>query len=601
MGLFQRLSSELAYLRGSLRILKKISPIARTPNRTICDVMEEVATQHADKVALITDTQALTYRDYNSRANAYARWARSQGIRKGDVVALLMNNRPDYLCVWLGVARAGGATALINTNLTGQALAHSVAIVDAKVAIVGAEHIGAWEETRGLLPTQPALWVHGGDISGLPRVDSVLTQIDDGPLTDDERVPLTIEDRCVFIYTSGTTGLPKAANINHYRIQAMSLGFSALMDVKPDDRMYDALPMYHSNGGVLATCGVLVAGGSVVIREKFSAREFWADVVRHDCTLVFYIGELLRYLLNVPPGPNDRAHRVRLVCGNGLRPDIWDEFVERFGIRDIREWYGASEGNIALFNLDSHKGAVGRIPKWAERRFVVKVVRFDVEHEEPVRGPDGFCIVCQPDEVGEVIGQIINDPAKPANRFEGYADRSATERKILRDVFTKGDAWFRSGDLMRRDAAGYFYFIDRIGDTFRWKGENVATSQVSEAITTYPGIADCTVYGVQVPNTDGRAGMAAIVLDEGAEFDLPTFRDHLGLTLPDYARPLFVRIRQSLDVTGTFKQRKVDMVKEGCDPDTIADPIWFNHPVEKRFVRLDKPLYDAIVARTFRL
>ena len=499
------------------------------------------------------------------------------------------------------VARAGGATALINTNLTGQALAHSVAIVDAKVAIVGAEHIGAWEETRGLLPNQPALWVHGGDVAGLPRVDSVLTQIDDGPLRDDERVPLTIEDRCVFIYTSGTTGLPKAANINHYRIQAMSLGFSALMDVKPDDRMYDALPMYHSNGGVLATCGVLVAGGSVVIREKFSAREFWSDVVRHDCTLVFYIGELLRYLLNVPPGPNDRAHRVRLVCGNGLRPDIWDEFVERFGIRDIREWYGASEGNIALFNLDSHKGAVGRIPKWAERRFVVKVVRFDIEREEPIRGQDGFCVVCQPDEVGEVIGQIINDPSKPANRFEGYADRTATERKILRDVFEKGDAWFRSGDLMKRDAGGYFYFIDRIGDTFRWKGENVATSQVSEAITVYPGIADCTVYGVQVPNTDGRAGMAAIVLDEGAEFDLPTFRDHLGLTLPDYARPLFVRIRQSLDLTGTFKQRKVDMVKEGCDPDIITDPIWFNHPVEKRFVRLDRALYDAIVTRAFRL
>ena len=268
-------------------------------------------------------------------------------------MALLLQNRPDYLCVWLGVARAGGVTALINTNLTGQALAHSIAIVNAKVAIVGADLLPAYQAATPFIPNPGELWIHSGGPEGSRQVDEALANYSDADLASDERTPLTIEDRCVFVYTSGTTGLPKAANINHYRVMAMAKGFSALMDTGPADRMYDCLPMYHSNGGILATCGTLVQGGSVVIRERFSARDFWNDIVRHECTLFFYIGELCRYLVNSPPGANDRRHKIRLVCGNGLRPDIWNEFASRFGIENIREFYAATEGNIAIFNLDS--------------------------------------------------------------------------------------------------------------------------------------------------------------------------------------------------------------------------------------------------------
>ena len=524
-----------------------------------------------------------------------------EGIGKGDAVALCMHNRPDYLCIWLGIARAGGATALINTNLVGNPLAHSLAIVKAKIVIAGASLAATVEQALPLLEEKPVLWVHGAPVGDHPRLDAAVGDFAGDALSAQERTPLTIEDRCLFIYTSGTTGLPKAANINHYRVMAMARGFSALMDTSPDDRMYDCLPMYHSNGGVLATMGTLAQGGSVVIRDRFSAREFWGDIVRNECTLFFYIGEFCRYLVNTPPGPSDRKHRIRLVCGNGLRPDIWTTFVSRFGIENIREFYAATEGNVVLFNLDSRPGSVGRIPKWAERRFVVKIVRFDIEHQQPIRGPDGFCIPCPPGEVGEIIGQIINDPAKPANRFEGYADKSATETKILRDVFEKGDAWFRSGDLLKRDADGYFYFIDRIGDTYRWKGENVATSEVSETISVFPGIAECNVYGVQVPGHEGRAGMAAIVLDDAAELDLEAFRDHLSSQLPDYARPVFLRIRTALDHTGTFKQRKVELVKEGVDPASIFDPLYLFHPGEKRFVRLDSELYGAIGEGRIRL
>ena len=493
MGFLDRLTSEFAYLRGALRTLNRTKPVALNPNHVLCDLMEEVAARFADRPALVGDADVWTFRDMIGRVNRVARWARANGIGKGDTVALLLPNCRDYPLIWLGIARAGGATALINTNLTGQGLAHSVTIVKAAKIIVGVSLLGQWQEAQALIADAPEILTFGGTVDGHKRFETERDGFSSDPLDASEKVPLTIEDRCVYIYTSGTTGLPKAANINHYRIKAMALGFSAVMDVQPDDRMYDCLPLYHSNGGVLATFGVLCQGGSVVIREKFSAREFWNEIIAFDCTLFFYIGELCRYLVNQPVGPNDRRHRIRLVCGNGLRPDIWNEFVDRFGIRNIREFYAATEGNIALFNFDSKPGSVGRIPKWAERRFVVKVVRYDVEREEPVRGTDGLCQACGPDEIGEIMGQILNDPMKPANRFEGYADKAATEKKILRNAFGEGDAWFRSGDLLKRDAQGYFYFIDRIGDTFRWKGENVATSEVAEAMGVFPGIAEVNV------------------------------------------------------------------------------------------------------------
>ena len=421
MGFFDRLHSEAAYLRGALRTLNRVKPVALNPQHVLCDLMEEVAERFADRPALVGDEDIWTFRQMIGRVNQVARWARAAGIGKGDNVALFLHNCRDYPLIWLGIARAGGATALINTNLNGQGLAHSVAIVKAIKIIVGMPLLGAWQDAQALLNDKPEILTFGGQLDGCKRFETERDQFSAEPLAAHEKAALTIEDRCVYIYTSGTTGLPKAANINHYRIKAMALGFSSVMDVKPDDRMYDCLPLYHSNGGVLATFGVLCQGGSVVIRERFSAREFWKDIIQFQCTLFFYIGELCRYLVNQPAHAHDRQHKIRLICGNGLRPDIWNEFVDRFGISNIREFYAATEGNIALFNFDSKPGSVGRIPKWAERRFVVKVVRYDIEREEPIRGEDGLCQACGPDEVGEIMGQILNDPMKPANRFEGYA------------------------------------------------------------------------------------------------------------------------------------------------------------------------------------
>jgi fatty-acyl-CoA synthase len=591
MGFFSQLKGDLVFLRGVLRALRMTTHIAKNPARIFPNVIEELAARHGDAPALLSARETFSFRQLFDRSNRYSRWALKQQIAKGETVCLLMPNRPEFMAIWLGITRAGGVTALLNTNLIGQSLAHCIDIVTPKHVIVAAELVGQFDSIRPLLKSSPKVWVHGESSSREARIDAAADAMSGEPLTASERPALTIEDHALYIYTSGTTGMPKAANINHYRVMLASFGFAGVMGTKKSDRNYVCLPMYHTAGGLCATGSLLVNGGSVYLRERFSVREFWDDIVNNDCTMMMYIGELCRYLVNAPPNPNETKHKLRLACGNGLRPDIWEEFKNRFRIPLILEFYAATEGNVLMFNFEGKTGAVGRLPWFLEHRFPTALVKFDVETEQPVRNAEGFCVPCGANEVGEAIGKIVNDANKPGNRFEGYARREETEKKILRHVFAPNDIWFRTGDLMRKDENGYFFFVDRIGDTFRWKGENVSTSEVAEAINRFPGIKDTNVYGVGIPGREGRAGMAAIVCDD---CDLEAFYRHLEASLPDYARPVFLRIRQDLDVTATFKQRKVDLVKQGFDPDGIPDPLYFNDMSARVFVPLDRVLYEKI-------
>jgi fatty-acyl-CoA synthase len=609
MTLIERLAADVACLQGAWRTLKMTTPIARNPTHIFPSVVEELADKYGDAPALLSDRESFSYHELAARSNRYARWALAHGIRKGDCVCLLMPNRPEFMALWLGVTRVGGVVALLNTNLTGLALAHCVNLVNPQHIVAAAELHAALGTAQPHITSAAQVWLHGVWLHGdwlhgearanLPRIDREIDGFSGERLKDSERRRLTIEDRALFIYTSGTTGLPKAANMNHYRVMLAAHAFAGVMDTTASDRMYDCLPMYHTAGGIVATGALLIKGGAVVLRERFSAREFWDDIVRWDCNLFQYIGELCRYLVNSPPHPKERAHRLRLACGNGLRPDVWREFKERFAIPQIVEFYAATEGNVSLFNFDGKEGAVGRLPWYFATRFPTKVVRFDVERQQPVRDQLGFCIECNDNEPGEVIGKILNDASKPGARFEGYATQSETDTKILRDVFEQGDVWFRTGDLMRKDADGYFYFVDRIGDTFRWKGENVSTTEVEEAIGQFPGVLETNVYGVAVPGRDGRAGMAAIVAKP--EFDLAALHAHLIERLPDYARPVFLRIRHDIEVTATFKQKKIDLVKQGFDPSLVGDPIYVDDPAAKAFVRLDAALYERIRAGQVRL
>jgi fatty-acyl-CoA synthase len=579
-----------------LRALEATAPIAANPTRTLPVIIEELGARHGDAPALIGERATLSYRALAARANRYARWALAQGIGKGDTVCLMMPNRPDYMAAWLGITRVGGVVALINTNLTDRSLAHCIDIVAPNHVIVAAELIDAFAGARPHLATWPVVWTHDADGADARRIDHDLARHAETPLAPGEQRAVTIDDKALYIYTSGTTGLPKAANVSHARVLTWSYWFAGLMDTRPDDRMYDCLPMYHSVGGVVATGALLVNGGAVVIREKFSARQFWDDVARHGCTLVQYIGELARYLVNAAPHPRERAHRIRIACGNGLRADVWESFRERFAIPQILEFYAATEGNLSLYNVEGRPGAIGRVPSFLSHRFPAAIVRFDTERGEPVRGADGFCIRCAADEPGEAIGRIEQSTG---GRFDGYTDAQASERKIARDVFEPGDAWFRTGDLMRKDAQGYFHFVDRIGDTFRWKGENVSTTEVAATIARCPGVRDATVYGVAVPGADGKAGMAALVVGDG--FDLATLHRHVAECLPGYARPVFVRIRGELETTATFKHKKDELARQGYDPTATGEAIYVSDPQQDAYVRIDSILFERIHSAQIRL
>jgi fatty-acyl-CoA synthase len=443
------------------------------------------------------------------------------------------------------------------------------------------------------------MWAHGNIVGECERIDRAVERFSGEPLQPAERRAVTIADRALLIYTSGTTGLPKAANVSHRRLLQWSFWFAGVMNTGPDDRMYDCLPMYHSVGGIVATGTVLVRGGSVLIREKFSAQHFWDDIVDGDCTLFQYIGELCRYLLNAPENPRESRHRLRACCGNGLRADVWEKFQKRFAVPRILEFYAATEGNVSLYNVEGKVGAIGRIPPFLAPRFPLALVKFDAAAGLPARDADGFCVRCAPNEVGEAIGRISNDASRSGGEFEGYTDAAASEQKVLRDVFERGDAWFRTGDLMRMDAGAFFYFVDRIGDTFRWKGENVATSEVAAAIAAFPGIQEANVYGVRLPGTEGAAGMAAIVAD--GELDLAEFRKHLARELPPYARPLFLRITDKIAATATFKHTKSDLAREGFDPAATSNAIYFNDPAKQVFARLGGALFERIQAGKVRL
>jgi fatty-acyl-CoA synthase len=579
------------------RALELTAPIADNPDRIVSTVIEERAEQLGEAPALLSDRECLTYRALAARSNRYARWALDQGLAKGDVVCLLMPNRPEYMAIWLGITSVGGVVALLNTNLAGPSLAHCINIVAPKHVIVAGELMDPLTAALPDLAGVTKIWTHG--IGKFPRIDRDIERRTGERLRDVDRRSLTIADRALLLYTSGTTGLPKAANVSHGRLMQWSHWFAGMMDAQPGDRMYNCLPMYHSVGGVLATGAVLVGGGAVVIRGGFSARHFWNDIIRWDCTLFQYIGELCRYLLHTEPHPHEREHRIRLCCGNGLRGDVWNDFKNRFRIPQVLEFYAATESNVSLFNVEGKPGAIGRIPFFLAHRFPATLVRFDVEADEPVRNAQGFCVPCAPNEVGEALGRILDEPSNVGSRFEGYTSREASEKKILRNVFERGDAWFRTGDLMRKDEKGYFYFVDRIGDTFRWKGENVSTSEVSEAICACQGVKQAIVYGVSVPGADGRVGMATIVTDD--LLDLAALRTHLIDRLPEYARPLFVRMRNAIEVTTTFKYTKTDFVRHGYDPLATSDVIYFNDPEGEEFVRLDEPLYDRIHAGQIRL
>jgi len=432
---------------------------------------------------------------------------------------------------------------------------------------------------------------HPTAVDLLPALTSVRSD-----LPHDDLSQVSCLDKMLYIYTSGTTGLPKAAVITHLRYMFMAVGVRCMLRIKTDDILYTPLPLYHTAGGMTGVGQVLLHGASLAIRSKFSASNFWADCVTYGCTVAQYIGEICRYLLMVPVCPEEKQHKVRLMYGNGLRPQIWEAFVARFGIKQIGEIYGATEGNSNIVNIDNTVGAVGFVPRYAVWLYPVALVRVNETTGEPIRGKDGLCVRCKPGEPGVLVGKI--KPRNPLRSFSGYADGKETNKKVIYDVFAHGDQGFNSGDILVMDELGYFYFRDRTGDTFRWKGENVSTTEVEGVVSNVAGLKDAVVYGVEVPNVEGRAGMAAIV-DTDNTLDLAAFVKGVQANLPSYACPLFVRVLSQLEMTGTFKLKKQDLQVEGFNPRRIKDQLYFL--LGGQYVPLTEKLYEDIINGSLRL
>ena len=581
-----------------LRALANTAKIGEQ-NETLPIVIDRLASRFGAAPALIDPQTEMSFSGLAHRVNQYARLGLSLGLLPGDAAALLMNNSTEYVALWLGLTRIGAVVALVNSQLTGDALVHSIKVANPKIVIAGADLAPRVSAVRGKLPHGVACFVYGACDEDFVPLAPLLAALPGEALQAAECAPPPLDAMALYIYTSGTTGLSKAAKVSHYRLMQWSYWFAGMLETTAQDRMYNCLPLYHSVGGVVATFAPLVNGGAVVVRPRFSASEFWRDISAERCTLFQYIGELCRYLVNSPHQAIETQHQLRMACGNGLRPEVWSVFQERFRIPRILEYYASTEGNFSLYNCEGQVGAIGRIPPFLAGKLPVALLRFDVDAGEPRRNAEGRCERCEPNEVGEAVGLIPEDAAQRGGRFEGYADAVASERKLLRNVFKKGDAWYRTGDLMRRDERGFFYFVDRVGETYRWKGENVSTAEVLTALTAVPGVLEGVVYGVAVPGADGRAGMAALVV--GHQFDLAEFRRSIAERLPAYSRPVFLRLIATLEATGTFKPRKQDLVAAGFDPARVEDPIYFDDARTAAYVPLDSALFAKITAGTIRI
>lgn len=560
-----RMATEIPSLaRGALGLTRK--PDAR---ESIGRVFQDLARRQPDRPFIRFDGASISYRQANERVNRYADVLVQQGVERGDVVGILMKNRPETLLLTLAAVKLGAVAGMLNHNQRGEVLAHSLSLLDSRVLVVG-------EECDEAISS----------LSGAPHADTVLSagKLDELAESADPSNPAVCEqiqakERAFYIFTSGTTGMPKASLMSHFRWLKSMSGLGAMgVRLRRNDTLYCALPLYHNNALTVSLSSVLSSGATFAIARTFSASRFWDDAKRNGATAFVYIGEVCRYLLNQPERPSDRDNGIRLMVGNGLRPEIWTEFTERFGIDRVAEFYGASECNIAFVNALGVERTAGVCP------LPHAVVEYDQDTGRARRAQDGRLRRVRVGEVGLLLSKVTDRAP-----FDGYTDPEATESKLVRDAFKDGDCWFDTGDLVRDQGFMHVAFVDRLGDTFRWKGENVATTEVEGAMSAHPAIEQSVVYGVAVPGTDGKAGMAAVTLRDGHELDGARLAAHLFDRLPSYAVPLFVRVVDSLETTSTFKSRKVELREEAYSSD-----------VERLYVlagRRDgyRPAYDGYV------
>ncbi|TNM92450.1 hypothetical protein fugu_019462 [Takifugu bimaculatus] len=556
---------------------------------TYLDCFLQQTRKTPSKPFIIFEDQVLTYQDVDRRSNRFANVLRRETqVTPGAVVALWMFNHPDFICVWLGLCKLGCQAAFLNTNIKPKTLAHCMHSCGAQL-LLSLLHLV--EEALPDLGDGVSVCVvdHTSAAGGFVTLSDKLEQVSEAALEPPPRVDLHTD--FLIIFTSGTTGLSKAVRVAHLKAIS-SMIFFQMCGATSQDIIYITLPLYHMSASLLGIGGCIQLGATCVLKRKFSASQFWKDCVKYNVTVILYIGELCRYLVNHPSVPEEKAHKVHLAAGSGLRSDVWKEFRHRFGKITIREGYGLTEASIGFLNYTDEVGPIGRASCLNKLFMPFELLRFDPQTYEPVRTVAGRCLRAQRGEAGLLVAPLV-----AVSQFLGYAgDKAQSEKKLLRDVLKAGDIYFNTGDLLFLDKRGFLYFHDRVGDTFRWKGENVSTTEVSEVLGLLEFIQEANVYGVTIPGCEGRAGMAAVVLKQDHHLDGKRLHKHLVKTLPAYAWPRFLRIQNSLDVTETFKQQKTKLVQEAFNPCVIQDPLYFLQAPQEDFIPLTASLYHSIVS-----
>lgn len=561
---------------------------------------EKAVRQNPNGYALKFEDQQFTYKELNKWANQIAHFYLSIGAKKGDVIAVMVENRPELIAVVIALAKIGVTIALVNTSQTGQVLAHSINLVKPIAVIVGEECQHAVDNIRQDLqiPTDRIHWFANQETlknaGHAPEGFLNLALLSNPFPTFNPSTTHTIQgkDGLFYIYTSGTTGLPKAVIFTNSRWTLAYGTYGHVLDLNQDDVMYCTLPLYHATGIVVCWCGVIAGNATLAIRRKYSTSSFWKDVQKFDASAFGYVGELCRYLMDAPPSELEKGHRVKKMIGNGMRPNIWDKFKERFGIEEVLELYASSEGNVGFSNVFNFDNTVGFSPT------PYAVVEFDKEKNEPVRDEKGWCKKVKKGEIGLLVGKITR-----RSPFDGYSDPEKNKAVIMKNVFKHDDAYFNTGDLVRDIGFRHAQFVDRLGDTFRWKGENVSTIQVENIVSEYPKIAEAVVYGVEIPHTNGRAGMAAITLVEGVELnqeDLSKMYTEFKTSLPTYAIPVFLRVQQKVETTGTFKYQKSKLKTQAFDITQTDEQILVHLPGENSYQPLTSEIYNNIQAYKYR-
>ena len=557
---------------------------------------EQATLRNPDGAALLYGDSVISYRDANQCANRIAHHLQAQGIRKGDVVALFIENRPELLLNVLAVAKLGGICAMLNTAQIQGALVHSLTLVKPVAIVVGAELLSPYAAVRDQvqIPAERTWFVADQPGSRVPDgyIDLMAASAE-SPVDDPaSSAQVFFHDPCFYIYTSGTTGLPKAGIMKHGRWTKTAVSFGSIaLDMGPQDVLYCTLPLYHATGLCVCWGAAIIGASGFAIRRKFSASQFWDDARKFKATTICYVGELCRYLIDQPPAGNDGDNPVVKMIGNGLRPGVWIDFKTRFNIERVCELYAASDGNIGFTNILNFDNTIGfALNAWS-------LVEYEHDTGEPRRSANGFMQKVGKGGQGLLLAKI--DDNAP---FDGYTDPEKNKKVVLCDVFEKGDRYFNSGDLIRDIGFGHAQFVDRLGDTYRWKGENVSTTEVENIMVQHPHIAEAVAYGVEIKNTNGRAGMAAIT--PSAPLEQLDFCDLLRFVrsqMPHYAVPMFLRIKTHMETTGTFKYQKTKLKTEAFDPgQTGEDPVYAWLPGTETYVRVTEQVLQDIHGGKFR-